>query len=318
MEKRKVIIDCDPGIDDAFALVAALSSQNIEILGITTVAGNNGLEAVTKNMLRIKKLMKSPVKIYVGKDSQLPNHRDATKVHGGDGMGNSGLLFDERELEQESAVDFIIDSMKKYPNEIDLIALGPLTNLAQAIDKDYEAMKLIKSIYMMGGGIDRGNVTPYAEFNFWVNAEATANVFDLLAEHTEIHMMPLDACHQTLLNLNDIYFLQQECGEIGESLAHMCQQYVKAYYAMNGYFGAVIHDLILVLYYLNPALISEVKEEPIIIITEGEKIGQTVIDENGKKVKIAWKLNNFDWKNELIELVFPNVFERWKEVMHIE
>jgi len=306
--KRKVIIDCDPGIDDAFALVAAFSAPDIEILGLTTTAGNKGLDAVTKNALRLKKLMNVPVKIYAGKESQISDTLDAAMFHGGDGMGNSNLLFDMNELQEETASDFIIAMVKQYPHEIDLITIGPLTNVAQALKKDAEVMKNLRSIYMMGGGLYRGNVTQYAEFNFYFDTEATAAVINDLADFVEIQIMTLDASHKTLFTAEDSAFIKDNGGKVGEMLAHIFQPYADAYHQANGYNGAVIHDLLLVLYYLNPNIVSKISEESLMIITEGEKKGQTVLDANGKKVKLILDMNDVDWKNDFISIVFPEKY----------
>ena len=172
---RRIIIDTDTGSDDAIALIMALKSPEINIEAITTLSGNCELNQATKNALMTIEITNS-VFPPVYKGTRVPLFRaleTATHVHGLDGMGDLDLIHPTIKETKGSAVDKIIELVKKYPNEIEIITIGPATNIAQAILKDKETMQLVKKIYAMGtAGLGAGNITPVAEFNVYVDAEA--------------------------------------------------------------------------------------------------------------------------------------------------
>lgn len=158
--KKKVIIDCDPGIDDSLALILALSSSEIDIVGITIVSGNVEAKQEAKNALKVLKLMKrEDIKVYIGEE--LPMVRE---THGEEGLGETD--YEEANIEiNYGGVDFILENDKK--GDLNIIALGPLTNLANAIEKDIEAFNMINEIVSMGGAYKSyGNCSQVAEFNY--------------------------------------------------------------------------------------------------------------------------------------------------------
>lgn len=172
---RKVIIDTDTGSDDAVALIMALKSNDVKVMAITTVAGNVPLDRATKNALatiEIAGAQQPPV--YVG--AAKPLMRDlvtATNVHGQDGMGDMDLIHPMIKAESTHAVDAMLHIVSKYPNEIEIVTIGPATNIALAIMKAPQIMQQVKHIYSMGtAGFGPGNITPVAEFNVYVDAES--------------------------------------------------------------------------------------------------------------------------------------------------
>lgn len=171
---RKIIIDTDTATDDSVALIMALLCPDIEILGITTVCGNIPLPLCTANALQTVELCRRDVPVYPG--AEKPLYRDlvcAAEIHGKDGMGDIGLVHPTREAEGTHAVDFMLDEIRKAPGEVEIVALGPCTNIATAILKDREAMMGVRHIWSMGtGGFGGGNITPAAEFNVYVDAES--------------------------------------------------------------------------------------------------------------------------------------------------
>lgn len=172
---RKLIIDTDTGSDDAVALIMALKSSNIKVEAITTVCGNVPVELATNNALmtvEITNAQKPPV--YVGSAKPLMrNLVTAVGVHGEDGMGDCDLIHPRLSPETGHAVDAILELVNNNPNEIEIVTIGPATNIALAILKEPETMKKVKHIYTMGtAGFGRGNTTPVAEFNVYVDAEA--------------------------------------------------------------------------------------------------------------------------------------------------
>lgn len=172
---RKFIIDTDIGSDDAVAVIMALKQKNVEVLGVTTVAGNCDINNVVNNALMTIEITNRQ-KPAVYKGSSLPILRekvDAVNVHGQDGMGDCNLIHPTTVASKEYAVFAMLELIKKYPGEVEIVALGPATNIALAIMMDRETMKKTKHIWSMGtGGFGLGNSSPYAEFNVYADPES--------------------------------------------------------------------------------------------------------------------------------------------------
>ena len=170
---RKLLIDTDTGSDDAVALMMAVLSPEAEVVGITTVCGNVPLPLATQNALMTLEICGSSLEVYPG--ASRPLFRElvtAVRVHGEDGMGDCGLIHPSRKPAAVSAGDFILESVRKNPGELDLVMLGPATHIAAAILRDRETMSQIRRIYTMGtAGFGPGNTTPVSEFNVYVDAE---------------------------------------------------------------------------------------------------------------------------------------------------
>lgn len=173
-QKRKVIIDTDTAGDDAAALIIAAKDPNVEILGVTVSEGNVKLDQAVKNALMTLEAAGSDAPVYAGADTTYTGRpRDVFSVFGKDGMGDQDLIHPTRKAADGSAIDFILDTIKANPDEVEIIALGPVTNLALAFDKDAKTMKRVKRYWSMGTtGFGHGNATPVAEFNVYHDAEA--------------------------------------------------------------------------------------------------------------------------------------------------
>lgn len=178
MQPRKVIIDCDTGVDDAQALFLALRSPLVQVLGITTTSGNVHLDKVVRNTLIVVEHSGKRVPVYAGSfRAMLGSGGSAEEVHGKDGLGDIGFPDPQIRAEPEHAVDFLVRALVNSVEPVDLITLGPLTNIAFAIQKDRRFEQSVRSITMMAGGIRSGNTTPAAEFNVWADPEAADLVF---------------------------------------------------------------------------------------------------------------------------------------------
>lgn len=190
---RKFIIDTDAGADDAAALMLAAACPDIELLGVTTVAGNVPLEQATKNALATLEACGSTAPVYMGAAKPLVRElHTAVGVHGADGMGDAGLVHPMTAPQSENAVDFIIKTVAKYPGEVEILAIGPVTNLAIVAALSPDAMKNIKRVWSMGtSGFGPGNATPVAEFNVYVDAEAYCA---LLTSGVPVTVVGLDCC----------------------------------------------------------------------------------------------------------------------------
>ncbi|MBN9565099.1 MAG: nucleoside hydrolase [Alphaproteobacteria bacterium] len=195
-----IIIDCDPGTDDAVALMMAVAALEVfNVLGVTTVGGNVSLELVTQNALKVLELVESDIKVYKGCSRPLvkPGIMDADYVHGLDGLGGVVLPEPNRQAEAKHGVDFIIDAIKSHPEPVTLVPIGPLTNIAMALVKDPSIKKNIHEIVFMGGAMRGGNVPGgYAEFNIFNDPHAAQVV---VTSGLNIAMIGLDVTHDALM-----------------------------------------------------------------------------------------------------------------------
>ncbi|WP_349897090.1 nucleoside hydrolase [Parafrigoribacterium soli] len=202
----KILLDCDPGLDDALALLLAHGDPDIELVGVTTVGGNVTLEHTSRNALELREYLGfTSVPISAGASapivpetaSTVREARDAAQVHGERGLGSVVLPAATLPLSDTRAVDFIIDTIRAAPGTIDLVATGPLTNIALALRRDPGIASLVKSFVIMGGSFTRGNATPAAEFNIYADPEAASIVFNA---GWQVVMVGLDLTLQAIAN----------------------------------------------------------------------------------------------------------------------
>ena len=293
MVLKKIIIDTDPGIDDALAIMYAMKHPEIEILGITTVAGNKGLKTTTNNATKLSKYFGSKVKVYRGAHAKLDEidkpeiDSNLTKdIHGVDGLGGVNLEKDDSLIQEKSAYDFILETINKYPNEVDIITLGPLTNLAICIEKDLETMKKVKSIHSMGGGVFSGNVSPVAEFNYWFDAKSVDIVYGKLGEYVPIYMVGLDVTRQGLIDFNDLKYMELVGGDLGKLVNDLVKDYINSYWKNNRVFGIVIHDLVAMVGYANNEIYKKVYNANLRCVYDSDvAYGQCIVD-----LVDSWKL----------------------------
>jgi len=230
-----VILDCDPGHDDAIALLLALASPEIELVGVTTVHGNQTLEKTTDNALRVLALVgREDVPVAMGADR--PLERDlhvAAHVHGESGLDGPDLPPRASEPVAQHAVDFLVEHIGP---ETVLVPVGPLTNVALALDRGIRPARIV----LMGGAIAEGNMTPAAEFNIWADPEAAASVF---ASGLDVTMIGLDVTHGALLTPAWAERFRG-AGRVGTFVAELVE-FFKLYHARTyGWDGAPIHDAV--------------------------------------------------------------------------
>jgi inosine-uridine nucleoside N-ribohydrolase len=299
---RQFIIDTDPGIDDAFA-IGLMMQSDVKILGITTVSGNNGIDSVTVNALRLVNFFDRPeIKVYEGAGKPIVRESGTSDgCHGTDGMGGTYLPVGHAKVEAQHAVDYLVETIGASDGDIEILALGPLTNLALAIQKAPEAMKKIKMIHSMGGGVNHGNITPFAEFNYWVDPEATQVVFDF---GIPIRMVGLNVTEQCIISPEEFELLNEKGDRISELYYKMQQHYSDHYKKRDGIDGAIIHDLLTAATVFDESLVS-FETQDVRVETEGDKRGATLIEPgNGKPVLLGMSVDVVKYKSFVFEKMF--------------
>lgn len=246
--KNKVIIDTDPGHDDAMALMLACKSPELEVLAVTTVAGNSTIENTTRNAQFVLDFIgRSDITIFSG--SSKPLRRDLVQAvaHGKSGLEGVDPTNDSQLTGH--AVDRMLALIRSNPNEVTLITLGPMTNVAQAIKKDPDTMKLVKEIVSMGGAIDMpGNTNRVAEFNIFVDPEAADIVMSFPVPKS---LIPLDACNRVQMQLDD--FRRVSNKPLRTLLVRMVTPYIENIGKDTGIKAALMYDPLTVFFVLQPS-----------------------------------------------------------------
>jgi len=280
---QKIIIDTDPGIDDAMAILAALHSPDLEVLGLTAVFGNADVDTCALNALRLVELEGNdhiPVAKGCAKPLVLPADSLGTAVHGKDGMGNTNLPLPHGKLDSRHAAQFIIDTVLAHPHEITLVPLGPLTNIALACILEPKIIPLVKEVVLMGGcAFALGNVSPVAEANIYHDPHAAEVVF---AAPWKVTMVGLDVTMKIIMTPE--YFARlYAVGNPAVRLLERAQPFYQAFHEqIHGMGGAIhTHDPAVIAYLLKPELFY-CEQMPVYVETAGHCFGKTVADKYHK------------------------------------
>jgi pyrimidine-specific ribonucleoside hydrolase len=269
----RVLIDCDPGHDDAIALLLALASAELEVLGITTVAGNQTLEKTTVNALKILEFA-DRTEIPVAAGAPRPLVREpyvAAYVHGETGMDGPELPQPTTEPVAQHAVDFLAERIE--PGVV-LVPTGPLTNIGLLLARYPEVAGRIARIVLMGGAIAEGNVTPAAEFNIWADPEAAARVF---TSGIDVTMVGLDVTHKALFRPADSERLAAT-GRTGKLVAELFGFYQQFHSEQYGWDGSPVHDAVAVAHVIRDDLVTTA-DRGVVVDTGGElSRGRTYVD----------------------------------------
>ena len=271
----RVIIDTDPGVDDALALLFAMRSAELKIEGITPVAGNVPLELTLPNALRMVEIAgRADIPVAVGAKWPLMRRLvTAAQVHGENGLG--GAVFPEPTTKPiaEPAAEFIRRIVRKYPSEVTLLTIGPLTNIATALNGDPELAVMVRSLVMMGGSLSGGNITPAAEFNIYVDPEAARIVFQ---SGIPITMVGLDVTRRTSLTDDHVHVLQAAENPVSQAAAKIARNAIDHTRAQGFLVGPNMHDSLAVAAFLDPSILKW-KEYYVDVETAGElTAGETV------------------------------------------
>jgi inosine-uridine nucleoside N-ribohydrolase len=273
---NRVIIDTDPGVDDALALLLAMSSPELTIEGLTPVAGNVPLDLTLPNALRMIEIAgRTDIPVAAGARAPLLRRLvTAQYAHGENGLG--GAVFPEPKTKPiaEPAALFIRQIVRKYPGEVTLIAIGPLTNVASALNTDPELAAMVKGVVMMGGSLSGGNITPAAEFNVYVDPEAARIVFQ---SGIPITMVGLDVTRKTSLTDEHVRTLEAAQNPISQGAAKVARNALTHNREHGFLVGPNMHDSLAVASFLDPSLITwedyYVDIETAGELTAGETVG---------------------------------------------
>ena len=284
---RKVIIDTDTGADDASALILAAKAPNIEILGVTTLVGNADLEQSTKNALAALEIAGCDAPVYSGSsDNYSGEEIDAFSVFGTDGMGDADLVHPTGKAEDKKAIDFILETVKAHPNEVEIIALGPATNIAKAIERDPDTMKKVKRIWSLGTtGYGHGNATPVAEFNVYNDPYAYKVMLD---SGIDITVVGLDMCGGEAEWTDEQFELLDKSNEIGHFVSTSFTK-LREFYAGNHSGGRTKNcDSTAMMCAVYENFVTDTKKCHGSCITEkGESYGQVVLYQEGFTYDVA-------------------------------
>lgn len=254
---RKVIIDTDPGQDDAVAILLALASPEIEVLGITAVAGNVPLPLTHKNARIVCELAgRTDIPVFAGCEAPLKRRLvTAEHVHGKTGLDGIDLPDPRMPLQQTNAVDFIVDTLRTQPSgSVTLCPLGPLTNIAAAFQRAPDVAGRVQRIVLMGGAyFEVGNITPAAEFNIFVDPEAAETVF---GSGVGLVVMPLDVTHKALVTRPRIEAFRNLGTKVGHAVAAWTDFFERFDREKYGSEGAPLHDPAVIAYLLEPELFA--------------------------------------------------------------
>ncbi|MFC3092736.1 nucleoside hydrolase [Alteromonas sediminis] len=284
---HKIILDTDPGIDDAMAIFFAFQSPDIEVLGLTTVYGNVPVSMSAQNALALCELAKMdiPVTKGVGMPWVGPESSYAHFVHGDDGFGDINHPAPKGELDPRSSAQFIVDMARQYPGEITLVAVGPLGNLALALRLEPELPKLIKGVNIMGGAaFVKGNVTPVAEANIWNDAHAADIVF---SADWDIHMFGLDVTNAVPFDPAFVDILAEKNPVLGGFVQRSSQFYIDFYSQGRSDRVCFFHDAFPLAHLIEPDLF-EFTEGHIRISTDELNRGQTSVAPEGTTASPLW------------------------------
>ncbi|MGL5049915.1 MAG: nucleoside hydrolase [Fusobacteriaceae bacterium] len=307
---KKVIIDCDPGIDDSLALILALKSPELDVIGLTICAGNVPVELGGINAYRVLNLLnRKDIPIYLGDNKPIKRELvTAQDTHGEDGLGEVLPEIDIPESAiQLGAVDYLIKTLKSN-EDISIIALGPMTNLAKAVEKEKNILKSAERIVSMGGAFrTNGNCSQVAEFNYWVDPESVNIVFQNVEK--PIELIPLDVTRKIVLTPNYREYLRQMKNDIAQFIYLVTGFYVDFHWMQERTLGCVINDPLAVAYFIKPDLCNGFLTN-LECVEDGVALGQTLIDvgdfyKRDKNVFINTRVDEKEFFNLFFNRVFP-------------
>lgn len=319
--KRKFVIDTDTASDDAVALIMALRHADVQVVAITTVAGNVPVMQAGRNALYTVELSGSDVPVFIGAEKPLRReHRSADWFHGRDGLGECGYATKTRRAETKCAMEAMIEAIEANPGLV-MVTLGPLTNVAMAVQQRPEIAKKVSRCVVMGGAACcEGNVTPAAEYNIWCDPDAARIV---MRSGLPIELVSWHLCRgEAVLSRADIEQVRSFDNPIAKFAIECNRLAQQAYFVQTGEHGICLPDPVAMTVALEPGIVTAQSEHFVEVETDSELThGMTVIDRlnvagdqrnrdvwaealaGGRKAKIIWSIDNARWKRALFEAV---------------
>lgn len=286
--QRPLIIDCDPGADDAVLILMALACpQAFDVLGLTTVSGNAPIDWINKNTLKIVELSKrTDIKVFGGCGRPiLRKPIYAAYVHGESGIDGSSLPDPKMSVQPQHAVDFIIETLLNSSRKITLSVSGPMTNIALALIKEPDIAKNIEEIIFMGGSTNGGNITSAAEFNFYVDPHAA---YIVLSSGIPMKMIGLNVTHQLVTSEERLKTLTAMGNEVGRQVAGMLAHGVNTDRVRFGLAGRSVHDACIAAYMLRPELFTFKKMNVVVDHSNEATIGASIVNEYPTHIQDQW------------------------------
>lgn len=318
--KNKYFIDTDTASDDAVALLMALEWDDVEVLGISIVSGNMSVEQGSINARYTVELCKKDIPVYVGADAPLVKKREhADWFHGPDGMGNMNYPAPKLEETNEDFIEVLNNHINKYPDEITLVTLGPLTNVANFIKKYPESFLKLKNIVIMGGASNTvGNVTPAAEYNIWCDPEAADIVFK--SKHHDIAMVGWELCRgEANLTEEEMEFAYSFKTEKADFTIDCNKHALDSSQNWLGDPGLGLPDPVAMAVALNPAVTTKVSRHNVQVVIDGPARGMTIVDQlhvgesephidehwshTERNINVIWEIDSDKWKETLYKTI---------------
>ena len=297
---RKVIIDTDTATDDAIAIIMALKHNNFDVKAITTVAGNVDLEQATQNALYTVELCNKNIPVYKGSSGPIKRKLETSKFfHGKDGLGDTGPYIPKLKEQKENAINKIVSLINSNPNEIEIIAIGPLTNIAKVFDEDPSTINKLKSLYIMGGiGEGKGNITHHAEFNFWVDPDAADIV---LNSNIQVHLIAWDTSQiYGYINRKNFEELEKINSSLSQFSIDIQQKALKYYKIKYNEYKVDLADPLAMAAFIDSKIVTEYKNCEIKMILNGLERGKDIVSFTKKgNIKLASKISREKFLNTL-------------------
>lgn len=302
MGKRPIIMDCDPGHDDAIAIILAAAREELDILGITTVGGNQTIQKTTKNALSVLTMIGKEIEVAMGADKPLVKKLEiAPNVHGETGLDGPRLPVPQQQPVEKNAADFMAEKIRASSQKVTLVPTGPLTNIAIFLLSYPELKEKIECISLMGGALTAGNWSNAAEFNILVDPEAASIVFK---SGIPIVMSGLEVTHRAYFTEQEIAELKASGGKISIFVAELMEFFI-GYHKENGWDFAPLHDPCAIAYLVNPDIFKSQDMNVSIDVSGQLSVGRTVGDygRTDKKVntKVLYDVEREKFVNLIVE-----------------
>ncbi|MDC0595446.1 nucleoside hydrolase [Acidimicrobiia bacterium] len=318
--KNKYFIDTDTASDDAVALLMALEWEDVEVLGISVVSGNMSVEQGSINARYTVELCKKDVPVYVGADAPLVKKREhADWFHGPDGMGNMNYPAPKLQETNEDFIEVLNNHINQHPDEITLVTLGPLTNVANLIKKYPDSFLKLKNIVIMGGASNTvGNVTPAAEYNIWCDPEAADIVFK--SKHHDIAMVGWELCRgEANLTEEEMELAYSFKTEKADFTIDCNKHALDSSQNWLGDPGLGLPDPVAMAVALNPAVTTKVSRHNVQVVIDGPARGMTIVDQlhvgesephidehwsyTERNINVIWEIDSDEWKETLYKTI---------------